>query len=184
MAKIVDGKALFKENFSGKSMGARLDFIEEVENKEEDEHDLKIIYISDREDEDFAFFEIDRYDNERIKPIRLKAEKLQGEVDVCVVGYPAWDGRRNDPIEMARIFSLLYSVKRISPGKAHLEDRVIRHDCSTLGGNSGSVVFDVKAGEAIGLHFAGQYLRGNYAVPANIILAKLKELGIGGVYGK
>ena len=29
------------------------------------------------------------------------------------------------------------------------------HDCTTLGGNSGSVVLDLTTGEAVGLHFAG-----------------------------
>ena len=39
------------------------------------------------------------------------------------------------------------------------------HDSSTLGGNSGSAVIDVATGTVIGLHFAGEYLKANYAVP-------------------
>ena len=43
---------------------------------------------------------------------------------------------------------------------------MITHDCSTLGGNSGSVLLDLQTGEAVGLHFAGLYLQDNFAVPA------------------
>jgi len=34
-----------------------------------------------------------------------------------------------------------------------------------LGGNSGSAIIDTEPGEVVALHFAGEYLRGNYAVP-------------------
>ena len=39
------------------------------------------------------------------------------------------------------------------------------HDASTLGGNSGSAIIDVDSGEVVALHFAGEYLKANYAVP-------------------
>ena len=42
----------------------------------------------------------------------------------------------------------------------------MRHDCSTLGGNSGSVVLSLETGEAVGLHFAGRFLEANFAVPS------------------
>src|SRR5262249_57348585 len=44
-----------------------------------------------------------------------------------------------------------------------------RHDCTTLGGNSGSVVFDLKGGKAVGLHFAGLYQESNFAVRATVL---------------
>src|SRR5262249_34036669 len=44
-----------------------------------------------------------------------------------------------------------------------------RHDCTTLGGNSGSVVLDLASGEAVGLHFAGLYQETNYAVQASLL---------------
>ena len=34
-----------------------------------------------------------------------------------VVGYPAWDGRRNEPEPMRRIFADIYNVKRLQPGE-------------------------------------------------------------------
>ena len=39
------------------------------------------------------------------------------------------------------------------------------HDCTTLGGNSGSPVVDLATGKVCGLHFSGGFLRTNYAVP-------------------
>lgn len=86
---------------------------------------------------------------------------------VYAVGYPAWDGRRNDPITMQRIFSDIYGVKRLQPGdvRAYLDqEALLHHDCSTLGGNSGSCVVDIETNEVVGLHFGGLYRETNKAV--------------------
>jgi S1-C subfamily serine protease len=88
--------------------------------------------------------------------------------DVYVVGYPAWDSRRNEPEPIRRIFADVYNVKRLQPGKTvaySTQYTAIEHDCSTLGGNSGSPVVDLETNQVIGLHFGGRYGVGNYAVP-------------------
>ena len=41
------------------------------------------------------------------------------------------------------------------------------HDCSTLGGNSGSAVIDLDTGEVLALHFGGLYHQKNYSVPSS-----------------
>ncbi|MFD9049438.1 trypsin-like serine peptidase [Streptomyces zaomyceticus] len=87
---------------------------------------------------------------------------------VYVVGYPAWDGRRNEPESMRRIFMDVYNVKRLQPGAATEftpGGLVMKHDCSTLGGNSGSPVLDLTDHRVLGLHFGGRYGTGNFAVP-------------------
>ncbi|MFB7511872.1 MULTISPECIES: trypsin-like serine peptidase [unclassified Streptomyces] len=87
---------------------------------------------------------------------------------VYVIGYPAWDGRRNEPESMRRIFMDVYNVKRLQPGAATdfvPGSLVMKHDCSTLGGNSGSPVFDLDDHRVLGLHFGGRYRTGNFAVP-------------------
>ncbi|MFV0131351.1 trypsin-like serine peptidase [Streptomyces sp. HMX112] len=92
---------------------------------------------------------------------------LPGHPVYCV-GYPAWDGRRNEPESMRRIFMDVYNVKRLQPGTATElvpDANVMKHDCSTLGGNSGSPVFDLVDHRVLGLHFGGRYGVGNYAVP-------------------
>lgn len=95
--------------------------------------------------------------------------------DIVVIGYPAQDVR-NDFNLQNQIFRGLFDVKRLQPGKLKTREQIrdsfrnlvhtVTHDASTLGGNSGSAVIDVKSGEVIGLHFAGRYLKANYAVPA------------------
>jgi V8-like Glu-specific endopeptidase len=48
------------------------------------------------------------------------------------------------------------------------------HDCSTLGGNSGSPVFSMNRGEIIGLHSGGSYLWNNQAVDGGSLAAFVK----------
>jgi hypothetical protein len=86
---------------------------------------------------------------------------------VYVVGYPAWDGRRNDPEPMRRIFADVYNVKRLQPGELSAETGAFEvfHDCSTLGGNSGSPVVDVETHHVLGLHFGGRFMQKNRAIP-------------------
>ena len=97
------------------------------------------------------------------------------ERDVVVVGYPALDPRNAVDIQN-RIFDSVFNVKRLQPGRLREVESIrsfghsveaVTHDSSTLGGNSGSAVLDVKTGEVVGLHFAGVYLEANYAVPAH-----------------
>lgn len=108
-------------------------------------------------------------------PLRLSVtppEALDGR-DIAVIGYPARDDR-NDLQLQDRIFERTYNVKRLHPGKIKPREAInsfgnrvsaVTHDSSTLGGNSGSAVVDARCGEVLGLHFAGIYLRANYAVP-------------------
>ena len=103
------------------------------------------------------------------RPLTLASQApkdIEGR-NVYVVGYPAWDGRRNDPPTMQRIFTDIYGVKRIQPGEVRAvfdQESIFHHDCSTLGGNSGSCVVDIETGEVIGLHFGGLYHEANQAV--------------------
>lgn len=101
------------------------------------------------------------------EPLTIASDAFDPMVDrkVYVLGYPAWDGRRNDPEIMRRIFSNIYGVKRLQPGKiTRLQLSLLNHDCSTLGGNSGSCVVDLETNQVVGLHFAGRYLEANSAV--------------------
>ena len=94
--------------------------------------------------------------------------------DVYLVGYPAWDGRRGEPGPLRRIFMDLYDVKRLQPGQAVAYSSTfsaLEHDCSTLGGNSGSPLLDLETNRVIGLHFGGRRGVGNYAVPLWMLTA-------------
>lgn len=94
--------------------------------------------------------------------------------EICVIGYPALDPR-NDIDVQNRIFRSIYNVKRLQPGTLTGRQQVrsfenivnaLKHNSSTLGGNSGSAVVDLSTGQVVGLHFAGAYRKSNYAVPA------------------
>ncbi len=53
------------------------------------------------------------------------------------------------------------------------------HDSSTLGGNSGSAIVDVQTGRIVGLHFAGAYLKANYAAPTHELARDPRVVGAG-----
>jgi hypothetical protein len=68
---------------------------------------------------------------------------------------------------MRRIFMDVYNVKRLQPGQGagRASARAsFGHDCSTLGGNSGSPIFSMKTGRVVGLHRDGYFLYRNEAV--------------------
>jgi endonuclease G len=95
--------------------------------------------------------------------------------EVAVIGYPALDPRNNVDLQNM-IFRGVFNVKRLQPGRVGARAEIksfgnmvmsLTHDCSTLGGNSGSAVVDAQTGSVLALHFAGRYLEANYAVPAH-----------------
>lgn len=122
---------------------------------------------------DMAILNVDGLPTERMLSLSVRSpEDLSGRT-VVVVGYPARDDR-NDLELQDRIFQKIYLVKRLQPGNIRARAKIqsfdnlvnaLTHDASTLGGNSGSAVIDVESGEVIALHFGGEYLKANYAVP-------------------
>ena len=100
-------------------------------------------------------------------PVATSAPGAVVDRTVYVIGYPGWDGTRNDAAEMHRIFSGVYEVKRLQPGLITAwPDGALSfaHDCSTLGGNSGSPVIDLATHQVVGLHYGGAYLAANNAI--------------------
>jgi V8-like Glu-specific endopeptidase len=87
---------------------------------------------------------------------------------LSVIGYPSRDKR--NPLFADRIFGDKLDVKRIAPGELiGARHSAIYHDCSTLGGNSGSPVVDMKSGLVVGLHRDGAFLARNEAVSATAL---------------
>lgn len=171
----------FRTSFLGQ-MEAKVDFREEHERDSAAEFRITdVLYIEDDPGPDMAFLRIDWASNtarEQRRPISLAAalEPAQG---VAVIGYPAKDTRTRIPEDMDRIFGNVYDVKRLAPGEVtELLDRegLVTHDCTTLGGNSGSVVLDMERGTAVALHFAGKEEVRNYAVSAPVVLARLQQV--------
>jgi V8-like Glu-specific endopeptidase len=68
----------------------------------------------------------------------------------------------------------------LAPGiVTYAAETLLAHDCSTLGGNSGSPVIELASGRVAGLHFGGQFREANLAVPAAVIQARMARLGHG-----
>ncbi len=179
------GGFVFKRNPAGRKMRARIDFCEEFEQPEEDEFRIREIVHIEEDDEvspDLAFLRVDTVgedDQGLPQPVPLSPVDPEPDQVVGVIGYAAWDGRRNDEGVMERIFENIYNVKRLHPGEVMaVGQSFFNHDCSTLGGNSGSPVIDFATGEAVGIHFAGSFELENYAVKASVIRQRMAELGI------
>ncbi|MEP2030203.1 MAG: serine protease [Paracoccaceae bacterium] len=117
-------------------------------------------------------------------PLSLAAnlEFPPGEPMIHVIGHPkqplAFGNTTSDVFEQirARVFGDTFGVKRWSPGilqigpgslPEDINNHVMTHDASTLGGNSGSPVLDlVSFGDrAVGLHYGGYFEDKNYAHP-------------------
>lgn len=177
---------IFKLNPEGLPIQAQIDYREEYRqsNSPLEFKIEKILFISDLKNNapDVAFLKLEK--SSRLPdPLPLKIKGITKSDFIGVVGYPAKDGRRNDETVMEKIFGDIYNVKRLQPGQiTHYpsgnSDFVFYHDCSTLGGNSGSVVFDINTGEAVGLHFGGRFKQNNYAVKSNTLLNLLSKTKI------
>lgn len=150
---------------------AKIDYVEELGSLASAEFALTSV-IGIHSTFDMALFQIEPISSTGVnlpQPLPVSSNppaELPGELVYCV-GYPAWDGRRNDPEVMRKIFSNIFNVKRFQPGKLMSYSnakKILTHDCSTLGGNSGSCVIDLETNQVIGLHFGGRYLEGNSAV--------------------
>ncbi len=123
------------------------------------------------------------------RPIPLGAGPLGPSMNLFALGYPAppshiprdEQGRmRADVIERLRqIFGLQYRRKYFSPGMVITQSHawVFDHDATTLGGNSGSLVGSLSGGvSAVGLHFAGDWMRANHAHDLAAVLARSPAL--------
>lgn len=141
---------------------------------------LNVVYIErDATGPDIALLRVARR-TDGLSPKRIEladSDATTGQL-VAVVGYPAraTSDVIPDQDRMERIYGGIFDIKRIAPGLITNPSRGWNtHDCTTLGGNSGSVVLDMATGHAVALHFAGLYLVENYAVPASTIRAVLNR---------
>ncbi|KMK68467.1 S8 family serine peptidase [Puniceibacterium sp. IMCC21224] len=117
-------------------------------------------------------------------PLDLRGE-LRGDIDLAVIGYPARHGSAayinpatgRPDVEIGQrlraIFGTDFGRKYVAPGRVIQQpgtlpgdrnDWVFSHDCTTLGGNSGSMIVQFAASPGVaGLHFSGATLYANHA---------------------
>jgi endonuclease G len=163
------------------AMAASIDLLQEIGRDDTQVFEVRgIRYIEERPGLDLAFLEVEQIDGKVAKPIVLSKAPPAKIPFVATIGYPAYDSRIPEPDLMKQIYGEVYDKKRLAPGAITDvdEDRVL-HNCTTLGGNSGSLVLDLATGEAVGLHFSGSFLRTNYAVRADRVQERLDALRAG-----
>ncbi len=152
-----------------------IDFSEEPHGGNLARRISKILWICD-DQPDIAFLLLEESDADHIKPIPLSLS-TQVDDDVATIGYPAADDSYADRDLLRRFFGDVYDRKRLAPGQlTAVAADYLKHDCSTLGGNSGSPVVNLKTGEAVGLHYAGTPFTANYAVSSAVVQDLLRRV--------
>jgi hypothetical protein len=172
---------VFKRGWPDKNtrMAARVDFRRELRNNTPRAFKvLEVLHIEDDDGPDFAFLRVERDGSSGHVSAALRPTgKASAQEYVATVGYPAADSRLPEQDLMSRLFGDKYNVKRLAPGQVlRVADELVMHDCSTLGGNSGSPIIDLASGEVLGLHFSGVFLRENRGVPINYVVNRLGKL--------
>jgi endonuclease G len=179
-----NGASLVFKTGDGGPIGADVDFLQEIDNPATLAFTLaRPLHIEDEGGPDLAFFEVEHASGggPLAQPLPLADEKkILATQNAAVIGYPAYDSRIPELDLMERIFQKVYNKKRLAPGAVTaIESERILHNCSTLGGNSGSAIVDFVTGEALGLHFSGTFLTTNYAVRADLVARRLEEVRSG-----
>lgn len=176
---------VFRRSPSGDTIASRIDFREEYERADAFELNIEGIQFISPSGELYPDMAVLRIKDHAHLPDPLIISNVDAEEGtlVGVIGYPARDSRNGDA-PMQRIFRDIFDKKRFAPGYVtHLDARVLEHDSSTLGGNSGSPVIELSSGQVIGLHFGGRFKETNYAVPASVIKRTLAGVFVAGGIG-
>ncbi|MFK4084171.1 DNA/RNA non-specific endonuclease [Kribbella sp. NPDC020789] len=167
-ARVADGSGVFLRSPAGILYQARLDFKEEVHSNPGDATPIqvtRIVYLADDASPDVALLRIEA-DAGLPSVLPLADEEAEQGQRVALIGYPAFDSR-NDKNDQARYFQGIFEVKRFAPGfvmQALGGGQALSHDCTSLGGNSGSPLISLENQRVVGLHFSGQYGVQNNAV--------------------
>jgi hypothetical protein len=170
-------KFVFTRGVAGKPVSCSLSTLHEFDDQKADQARVfavkEVLYIEPDKGPDIAFLRVERRtDGSRPDRIAVAKADVGADEPVFVVGYPARAPRSVIPDQdlMKQLYRDRYDVKRAAPGYTMSPSQgATRHDCTTLGGNSGSVVLGLDSGEAVGLHFAGLYQETNYAVRASVL---------------
>jgi endonuclease G, mitochondrial len=169
---------IFRQSATGSSMGSAIDLLQEADNPNKFIFQVrKILHIEPEPGPDIAFLQVELAQGTPPPPLPLNGSGISVQSNVAVIGYPAKDSRMPEVDLMERIFGKVYNKKRLAPGQiTNIQPTRIFHDCSTLGGCSGSAVVDLATGRVAGLHFAGRFMEANFAVPAAVIAQTLARI--------
>ncbi|MEM6721290.1 MAG: serine protease [Bacteroidota bacterium] len=165
------GTFLFKEDKNGNKRFPSVDFLEEKNTEQELTFEInEICYRGDvtKGEPDIAVLKL-KNPNQNGLPegLLLEDDNPKNDDNVVIVGYPGYykdsvsrSTHRNVFCESLFCKIEDFGVKRISPGKIISLDettKIMKHNCSTSKGNSGSPMINPKTGKVVGIHFAGDY---------------------------
>jgi len=104
-------------------------------------------------------------------PALAEGEPALG-AEIAVIGHPLPDAR--NPLFGSAVFGTggAPGVRRASPGRVIRGGARFSHDCSTLGGSSGSPVIDRRTGVVVGVHACGAFAVRNGAVATAALFAE------------
>ncbi|HEV7906062.1 MAG TPA: serine protease [Pyrinomonadaceae bacterium] len=139
-------------------------FKHEAGNPDEEEPVNITGVVAAHEELDIALLQVERQKFTKArKPLALDPAPVEAGHPVVALGYPLNDPLRN-PLFIRALFGDVFGVKRGAPGEvSSLGEQSIYHDCSTLGGNSGSPILSMKTARVVGLHREGSFLYRNEA---------------------
>ncbi len=145
-------------------------FIEEYGNFEPDPPVDILGVMAFDPDADIALFRIsDPPAGSTRQPLQIRSTDADPGQTVVAVGYPFNDPQRN-PMFINGIFGTKFGVKRAAPGEIVTSKNTdIGHDCSTLGGNSGSPVLAIEDATVVGLHKEGVFMFRNRALKGSFV---------------
>ncbi len=111
-------------------------------------------------------------------PLELDKSGAQLEMQVVAIGHPFKDSERN-PKFISSVFGDKLFVKRASPGEItparNGDADMFDHDCSTLGGNSGSPIVSIDSGKVVGVHREGLFLERNTGIRTEPLISFLSK---------
>jgi phosphatidylserine/phosphatidylglycerophosphate/cardiolipin synthase-like enzyme len=173
-----DGRRfVFARGVAGRPMEPSLSTLHEFDDLAVDQARVfaitDILYIEPEPGPDIAFLRVARRtDGAGRRFLEVTKDDVGDNIPVFTVGYPAKAPKSviSDQDQMKRLYRNRYDVKRAAPGYTMSPGGgATRHDCTTLGGASGSPLISLAAGEVVGMHFAGLYHETNYAVRASVL---------------
>lgn len=108
------------------------------------------------------------------RPIALSEQLPETGTNIVTIGFPGKD-EVNNPLFLGSVFDGRFGVKSAALGEVldGTTGNDIFHDSSTTQGNSGSPVFELSTGKALGIHRSGYFMYRNEAVASAEMLSLL-----------
>lgn len=154
---------------------ARVDFNEENGATVSRQHEMVEILSFPSGRLDYCTVRISRHDQAgRLmpEPLQISSKRPRKDDVVAAIGYPArpsLEGTKLKADQITTLFANKFGVKRISPGRVLSSSApIFEHDCTTLGGSSGSCILDSN-GDVLGLHYDGEALKANFAINMQVL---------------